>query len=84
MKREGSTFNVNSFTAAAGRVDEVTDTSPQDFSFAAQLAEDHPLLNVLINTAGIMRPGNLLVPQEDLADAEATVTTNLLGPIRCC
>jgi uncharacterized oxidoreductase len=29
-----------------------------------------------------MRPENLLAQQADLADAEATVTTNLLGPIR--
>jgi uncharacterized oxidoreductase len=50
--------------------------------FAAQIAADYPALNVLINNAGIMRPENLLAQQADLADAEATVTTNLLGPIR--
>jgi uncharacterized oxidoreductase len=37
---------------------------------------------VLINNAGIMRPEKLLAQQDDLADAEATVATNLLGPIR--
>jgi len=37
---------------------------------------------VLINNAGIMRPEKLLAQQPDLADAEAMVTTNLLGPIR--
>src|SRR5712664_3858715 len=50
--------------------------------FAAQLATDHPTLNVVINNAGIMRPENLLTQPADVADAEATITTNLLGPIR--
>ncbi|RSL15859.1 putative oxidoreductase [Edaphobacter aggregans] len=48
---------------------------------AAQLAKDHPALNVVIHNAGIMRPENLLA-QPETADAEAIVTTNLLGPIR--
>jgi uncharacterized oxidoreductase len=51
-------------------------------SFAGQLAAGFPSLNVLINNAGIMRPEKLLAQQPDLADAEAIVTTNLLGPIR--
>jgi uncharacterized oxidoreductase len=51
-------------------------------SFAAQIAADYPRLNVLINNAGIMRAEKLLAQQDDLADAEATVATNLLGPIR--
>jgi uncharacterized oxidoreductase len=51
-------------------------------SFAAQLVLDFPALNVLINNAGIMRPENLQSQPSDLADAEAIVTTNLLGPIR--
>lgn len=51
-------------------------------SFAAKAAADYPTLNVLINNAGIMRPENLLAEQTDLADAEATITTNLLGPMR--
>jgi uncharacterized oxidoreductase len=50
--------------------------------FVAQIVADYPTLNVLINNAGIMRPENLLAQQPDLADAEAIVTTNLLGPIR--
>ena len=50
--------------------------------FAAKVAEDFPGLNVLLNNSGIMRAEKLLAQQEDLADAEATVTTNLLGPIR--
>jgi uncharacterized oxidoreductase len=39
-------------------------------------------LNVLINNAGIMRPENLLAGPDSLADAEAMITTNLLGPMR--
>ena len=51
-------------------------------SFALQVTRDHPGLNVLINNAGIMIPENLKSPQNGLAESEATITTNLLGPIR--
>jgi len=51
-------------------------------SFAAQVAAKYPVLNVLINNAGIMRPEKLQAQQDDLADAESTVATNLQGPIR--
>jgi len=51
-------------------------------TLAAETVSSFPELNVLINNAGIMRPENLLEQQSDLADAEATVATNLLGPIR--
>ena len=55
----------------------------QDIKRIAQhLAAKAPGVNVLINNAGIQRPENLLNQQEDLADAESTITTNLLGPIR--
>jgi len=50
--------------------------------FAAQVAAAFPSLNVIINNAGIMRPENLKAQQPGLEDAEAIVTTNLLGPIR--
>jgi uncharacterized oxidoreductase len=50
--------------------------------FAAELAARCPALNVLINNAGIMRVERLRAQQEDLADAESIVATNLLGPIR--
>lgn len=50
--------------------------------FAARIAIDFPALNVLINNAGIMRGENLLAQQDELADMEAMVATNLLGPIR--
>jgi len=49
-------------------------------SFADQLKRDYPALNVVINNAGIMRPERL--QDGGLDDAEAMITTNLLGPIR--
>lgn len=48
---------------------------------ARRVVAEHPALNVLVNNAGIMR-FEALDRRRDLADAEATVTTNLLGPIR--
>ena len=48
--------------------------------FAAQLTAAHPALNVVIHNAGIMRPEKLTEAQD--AVAEATIATNLLGPIR--
>src|SRR3982074_3830641 len=51
-------------------------------SFAAQVTKDNPSLNVLINNAGIMQPENFLEAPKYLSDAEAIITTNLLGPIR--
>ncbi|WP_043834166.1 SDR family oxidoreductase [Muricoccus aerilatus] len=50
--------------------------------FAAHIAAAHPALNVLINNAGIMRVEEVLTGPDALATAEATITTNLLGPIR--
>ncbi|HWU72367.1 MAG TPA: SDR family oxidoreductase [Sphingomonas sp.] len=72
--------------AAAGRTNIHTMTldieSGQGVTdFAARLLADFPALNVLINNAGIMRL-EPLDRSRDLADAEATITTNLLGPIR--
>jgi uncharacterized oxidoreductase len=51
-------------------------------ALATRLASEFPALNVLINNAGIMRSEDLLDQQDDLADAESIVTTNLLGPVR--
>src|SRR5205814_9568767 len=51
-------------------------------SFAARITKDFPALNVIINNAGNMKPENLLDAPNYLSDAEAIVTTNLLGPIR--
>ena len=50
-------------------------------ALAAQVVKDYPALNVLINNAGIMR-AEKLEHKRDLSDAEAMITTNLLGPIR--
>ncbi len=71
-------------------LDETTAANPGmasallDIEDAASIRKfaDHPTLNVVINNAGIMRPETLLAQPEDLGDAEATITTNLLGPIR--
>jgi uncharacterized oxidoreductase len=49
---------------------------------AERLAAEYPQLNVLINSAGIMRREKLGAGQTDLADSEAIIATNLLGPIR--
>lgn len=48
--------------------------------FAATLQAEFPSLNVVIHNAGIMRAES--VQSGALEDAEATVATNLLGPIR--
>lgn len=49
--------------------------------FAQQAVRQHPALNVLVNNAGVMRFEDLGAAR-NLVDAEATVATNLLGPIR--
>jgi uncharacterized oxidoreductase len=49
-------------------------------AFAAQLLSKHPSLNVVIHNAGIMRAESVLAGALD--DAEATIATNLLAPIR--
>jgi uncharacterized oxidoreductase len=72
--------------AAAGRPNIHTMTLDVESAegvadFAARVLAAFPALNVLINNAGIMR-FEALDHARDLADAEATITTNLLGPIR--
>ena len=74
-------------------LDETTDANPGMASrtidmddpdeiraFVEEVTELHPTLNILINNAGIMRPENLKA--QNVADAEAIITTNLLGPVR--
>jgi uncharacterized oxidoreductase len=51
-------------------------------ALAAKMAKEYPALNVVIHNAGIMRLENLLEQPEELTDAEAIITTNLLGPMR--
>ncbi|WP_425645352.1 SDR family oxidoreductase [Agrobacterium leguminum] len=61
---------------------EVDMDSPEGIAaFAQEIVARFPGLNVLINNAGIMRTERL-DRSRDLTDAEATITTNLLGPIR--
>jgi uncharacterized oxidoreductase len=72
--------------AAAGRANLHTMTLDVESAegvadFAARVTAAFPALNVLINNAGIMR-FEAIDAERDLADAEATITTNLLGPIR--
>lgn len=50
-------------------------------AFARDLITAHSALNILVNNAGIMRYEDISASRA-LADAEATITTNLLGPIR--
>lgn len=57
-------------------------SDPADIErFVRDLIGRFPALNVLVNNAGIMRYEDVTT-KRDLADAEATVVTNLLGPIR--
>lgn len=51
-------------------------------TFTETLLANHPKLNVLFNNAGIMFRGELTSDTFDLEAAEATITTNLLGPMR--
>jgi uncharacterized oxidoreductase len=51
-------------------------------AFAEKLVTDFPGVNVLFNGAGIMRMEGPLNKSRDLSDAEASITSNLLGPIR--
>ncbi|MBM0170008.1 SDR family oxidoreductase [Altererythrobacter sp. C41] len=57
-------------------------SDPADIErFVRDLIGRFPALNVLVNNAGIMHYEDVTT-KRDLADAEATVVTNLLGPIR--
>ena len=51
-------------------------------AFAANLTAQYPALNVVIHMAGIMQNEYLQDPEAALEVAEATIATNLLGPIR--
>ena len=79
-RRQGALDEVTA--ANPGMKSAVLDVRDADAvqSFAHQLGADYPSLNVLINNAGIMRAESL--QKGALEDAEATIATNLLGPIR--
>ena len=51
-------------------------------TFAAKIVVEHPALNVVIHNAGIMVAEEFAGARMDLAVPEATIATNLLGPIR--
>jgi uncharacterized oxidoreductase len=75
--------NLDAATAAnPGMKSIVLDTAdPASIAAAVpKLIAEFPALNALLNNAGIMRPEFL--KKGEVADAEAIVTTNLLGPIR--
>lgn len=62
---------------------EIDTADPASIDAAAKrVLARHPDLNVLVTMAGIMRVEDWHQPETFLATAEATVTTNLLGPIR--
>ncbi len=50
-------------------------------AFAKEVVVGHPALNILVNNAGIMSSEDASA-KRDLAEAEAAVVTNILGPIR--
>ncbi|AFL90371.1 short-chain dehydrogenase, teichoic and lipoteichoic acid D-alanine esterification [Terriglobus roseus DSM 18391] len=68
--------------ANPGMSAEVLDINSADTikTFATELIAKYPKLNAVMHNAGIMK--NEDVKQGRTEDAEATITTNLLGPIR--
>ncbi len=68
--------------ANPGMRSEVLDTGDAASirGFAERMQRDHATLNVVIHNAGIMRVEE--IEKGEVADAEATIATNLLGPIR--
>lgn len=61
---------------------EIDTASTESIAAAStKVTSEHPDLNVLITMAGIMLPEDLHTP-DFLTTAEATVMTNVLGPIR--
>ena len=51
-------------------------------TFAAKIVVEHPALNVVVHNAGIMVAEHITPTTMDLGVPEATIATNLLGPIR--
>ena len=74
QKTIGTRQNMHALTVDMGDAASIA-------AFAKTLLEAFPAVNVLINNAGIMRL-EVLDQHRDLGDAEAQITTNLLGPIR--
>lgn len=70
--------------ANPGMVSLTVDMTDKDdiVRFAAEVIERYPALNAVINNAGIMADEDALAAPDYLDIAEATIATNLLGPIR--
>lgn len=51
-------------------------------AYADKVTRDYATLNVVINNAGIVTAEDLKAEPFDMGAVEATITTNLLGPIR--
>ena len=66
--------NIHAVTLDVANPDEVE-------SFAKEIVERFPALNILFNNAGIMKYEDITASR-NLSDATAEVTINLLGPIR--
>jgi uncharacterized oxidoreductase len=76
---------LNAVTAAnPGMVGMALDISDENSitSFAELLIADYPELNIVINNAGMMVAEKVTADPVDVGIADATVITNLLGPIR--
>lgn len=80
-RKEALEATVAAHPGMHGRVLDMADAGAVA-AFAAQIVQDFPALNVVVNNAGIMMPENLVADTVDLSVCEATITTNLLGPIR--
>jgi uncharacterized oxidoreductase len=76
------------------KLDEVTSANPgmrsltvdmanmeSVLSFAAKITSEFPSLDVAILNAGIKRCENILNQKESLSDVDATIATNLTGPV---
>ncbi|MDE1159224.1 MAG: SDR family oxidoreductase [Neorhizobium sp.] len=74
QKAVGDRPNMHALSLDIDNADSIT-------AFAKTLVAQFPAVNVVINNAGIMRM-EMLDRARDLSDAEATINTNLLGPIR--
>ena len=59
---------------------DITDTGAIA-AFARRVTADHPALNVVVHNAGVMLVEDLAAGAFDLGPVEATIATNLLGPI---
>ncbi|MGX7926293.1 SDR family oxidoreductase [Tsuneonella sp. HG094] len=76
--------NLEETTGGAGGFHAMTfdaGDAPDITRFATEVVARFPALNVLVNNAGVMRYEDVTTAR-NLADAEDTIATNLLGPIR--